>query len=72
MELWLAREKNNYLSLCTHKQEYDNFLDSWEVPTEYYDDDYGFHVYIPEDLFPEVKFENSPMRVELKLIKDDK
>lgn len=68
MELWIARDKDNSLSLCNHKLEYDDFLDSWEQPSEYYDDDYSFHVYIPEDLFPEVTFENSPMQVELKLI----
>lgn len=48
-----------------------NFFDSWE-PKEYYDDDCSFHVYIPENLFPEVTFENSPMIVELKLVQNDK
>lgn len=46
-----------------------NFFDTWEEPTEFYDDDYSFHVYIPEKLFPDVTFENSPQEVELKLIK---
>lgn len=68
MELWIARDKDNSLSLCTHKQVYEEILDVWNEPDECYDDDYGFHVYIPEDLFPEVKFESSPMKVELKLI----
>ena len=72
MELYIARDKDNSLSLCTHEQVYDDFLDSWEPPNEYYDDDYGFHAYIQENLFPEVTFENSPMKVELKLIQDDK
>lgn len=68
MKLYIARDKDNSLSLCTHKQVYDDFLKSWEEPTEYYNDDYSFHAYIPEDLFPEVTFENSPQEVELKLI----
>lgn len=72
MEIYIARDKDNSLSLCNHKQEYDDFLDSWEQSDECINDDYGFRVYIPENLFPEVKFENSPMRVELKLIQDDK
>ena len=72
MELFIARDKDNSLSLCTHKQVYGGFFDTWHEPKEYYDDDYSFHVYIPEDLFPEVTFENSPMKVELKLIQDNK
>ena len=68
MELWIARDKDNSLSLCNHKLEYDDFLDSWEQPIECINDAYGFRVCIPEDLFPEVTFENSPMKVELKLI----
>ena len=72
MELYIARDKNNSLSLCTHEPVYEEFFDSWEESREYYDDDYSFHVYIPEDLFPEVTFENSPMKVELKLVQDDK
>ena len=68
MELYIARDKNNYLSLCTHKQIYTNLFDSWVEPKEFYNDDYAFHAYIPENLFPEVTFENSPMKVELKLI----
>ena len=72
MKLYIARDKDNSLSLCTHKPIYDEFLDSWEEPKEYYDDDYSFHIYIPENLFPEVTFENSPMIVELKLVQNDK
>ena len=72
MELYIARDKDNSLSLCTHKQVYVKLFDAWEKPKEYYDDDYSFHVYIPENLFPEVTFENSPMKVELKLIQNDK
>ena len=72
MKLYIARDKDNCLSLCTHKQVYDEFYDVWEEPDECYNDNYGFHVYISDDLFPEITFENSPMKVELKLIQDDK
>lgn len=71
MKLWIARDKNNSLSLCTHKQVYVRLFDTWGEPKEFYNDDYAFHAYIPENLFPEVKFENSPMRVELKLVQDE-
>lgn len=72
MKLYIARDKDNSLSLCSHKPVYKEFSDSWEEPRGCYDDDYAFQAYIPENLFPEVKFENSPMRVELKIIQDDK
>lgn len=72
MELYIARDKDNSLSLCTHKPIYINLFDSWAEPKEFYNDDYAFHAYIPENLFPEVTFENSPMKVELKLIQDNK
>lgn len=68
MELWIARDKDNSLSMCTYKHEFVKLFNSWEPPKEYYDDDNSFHVYINDKLFPEVTFENSPMKVELKLI----
>lgn len=69
MKLYLARDKDNSLSLCTHKQVYCELFDSWEQSKEYYNDDNSFHAYIDEKLFPEVTFENSPQAVELKLVK---
>lgn len=72
MEIYIARDKDNSLSLCNYQPIYDEFFDSWEEPKENYDNDYSFHVYIPEGLFPEVTFENSPMKFELKLVQDDK
>ena len=64
MKLYIARDKDNSLSLSTHKPIYDEFFDTWEEPNEFYDD-YSFHAYIPENLFPEVTFENSPKEIEL-------
>ena len=69
MKLWIARDKDNSLSLCTHKQVYDEFIDSWEEPKEFFDDRYAFYAYIPNNLFPEVTFENSPQQVELVIKK---
>lgn len=72
MELYIARDKDNSLSLCSHKQIYCALFGSWEQPKEFYNDDYSFHAYISENLFPEVTFENSPMKVEVKLIQNNK
>lgn len=72
MELFIARDKDNSLSLCAHKPVCEELFGSWEELHRCYDDDYAFQAYIPENLFPEVTFENSPMRVELKLVQNDK
>lgn len=69
MKLYIARDKDNSLSLCNHKHIYCELFGSWEPPKEYYNDDIAFHAYIDDKLFPEVTFENSPQEVELKLIK---
>lgn len=68
MKLYIARDKDNSLSLCSHKQIYDEFFDSWQEPKEFFDDKHAFYTYILEKLFPEVTFENSPQEVELKLV----
>jgi len=62
MKLWIARDQNGDLFLYPIKP--DRYV------TEYYvffngDDCYD----IDNRLFPEVTFENSPMEVELKLVK---
>ena len=66
MKMWVARAEDNKLTLHASEPEY------WE------DEDWDgeeCHYYwccpimaLPEHLFPEVTFENSPMEVELKLI----
>ena len=64
MRLWIARESDN--------------LDLYAYDTEpWYNEDYGGwmsngNCYVLDlMLFPEVTFENSPQRVELKLVKED-
>lgn len=60
MKLWIARNKDNNLivfqskPILNNKQEWDEILN----------EDF---MLIPEYLFSEVTFENSPMQVELKL-----
>lgn len=69
MKLWIARDTDNSLSISNHKLIYVGLITDWTPTKEYYDDDTSFHVYIDENLFPEVTFENSPQEVELKLVK---
>lgn len=68
MKLWIARDKDNSLSISNYKLVYAGIIQGWTLPKEYYDDGNSFHVYIDDKSFPEVTFENSPMEVELKLV----
>ena len=68
MEVYIARDKDNSLSLCSHKPIYSELFSSWSPPKEYYNGDTSFHVYIDENLFPEVTFENSPKQAKITLL----
>lgn len=59
MELWAARDKNCDLSLYDVEPT-ENGFGCWESSGNYYEIDWR--------LFPEVTFENSPQKVEIKLI----
>ena len=61
MKLWVARNVDNTLVLFQSKP----ILTDEVIWGEILNEDYMF---IPEYLYPEVTFENSPMEVELKLI----
>ena len=61
MKLWIARNVDNTLVLFQSKPILKDEL-IWD---EILNEDCMF---IPEYLYPEVTFENSPMEVELKLI----
>ena len=65
MKLWIARNQNGSLWLHEEKPSlvYDEELGSW-----YYEKGDFLGLY-DESLFPEVTFENSPVQVELKLVK---
>lgn len=62
MKLWIARNKSKVIKLFTIKTEYNSILDEWKG--------YDFEeIELSVLNFTEVTFENSPMQVELKLIK---
>lgn len=63
MELWIARDKDRELCLFYGKKPEINGDSFWygnlPYPTKY--------IKLDENLFPEVTWENSPMKVELKI-----
>lgn len=62
MKLWIARNKSKTIKLFTIEPEYNSFLDEWKG--------YDFEeIELSVLNFTEVTFENSPMQVELKLVK---
>lgn len=62
MDLWIARNKCGELFFYVYKP----------VKSEYYfkPDFFGYQKRIDRSLFPEVTWENSPQKVELKLMKE--
>lgn len=64
MKLWIARDKDGELVLYTERPE--RIDDIFIAPTE------DTHIiFLEEDRYPEVTWENSPQQVELKLIEED-
>ena len=68
MKLWIARDKDGGLYLYNYKpcknETLERFTCSIKSNGEW-SEEYELNSY----LFPEVTFENSPMEVELKLVK---
>ena len=64
MKFWIARNKDNNLIVFQSKP----ILNDWQEWDEVLNEDFMF---IPNYLFPEVTFENSPMQVELKLVDNE-
>ena len=67
MKLWIARDKNDGLWLYSKKPKLSEDVEGIWVCSQY-----GMPVEVivlPAEMFPEVRFENSPQQVELKLIK---
>ena len=60
MKLWIARDKDGYLFLFDEKP---NRYEFW------FDSKLGDSYNLKDDFFPEVTFENSPKKVEIKLVK---
>lgn len=62
MKLWIARNISGKLTLFEEEPYVvDGDWGTWRT--------YGSCMVIDKELFPEVTFENSPQKVELKLIK---
>ena len=62
MKLWIARNKDNTLVLFQSKPVLDDNLNWNEILNE-------DCMFIPEYLYAEITFENSPQMVEVKLVK---
>lgn len=62
MKLWITRDESNRLTIHLKK------------PTKYIYNEYWNNglCCLPNDLFPEVTFKNSPQQIELKLVKNGK
>ena len=61
MEYWIVRDERGFLFLYDD-EPYVNGYGRWKTSGNYY--------LIDDYLFPEVTFENSPKRVQLKLIEE--
>ena len=61
MKLWIARDKDNTLIVFQSKPLLDSEYNWYEILNEDF-------MLIPEYLFPEVTFENSPQEIELTLL----
>lgn len=59
MKLWIARDRDNSLSLFKSKPI--NHADICWIPRE--DIDCGSYINLPESEFPEITFDNSPKEI---------
>lgn len=62
MTLWIARDKDNSLSLFVSKPI--NHRDECWIPRE--DIDCGNYLTLPDSEYPEITFENSPQQINLQ------
>lgn len=60
--LWIARDKDNSLSLFVSKPI--NHRDECWIPRE--DIDCGNYLTLPDSEYPEITFENSPQQINLR------
>lgn len=67
MELWIARDDTSELWLYD-MEPVESPVKGQFVPD--YDNDTHTSIELPECWFPEVTFENSPQKVELKLVEE--
>lgn len=70
MDLWIARNEDGMLKVFKRKPHkvYDGFTKTtyWNIVNST-----GDYMCLPDSSFPEVTFDNSPKRVELKLVEDE-
>lgn len=67
MKLWIARDKNGDMGLYSQKPIWRKV--TWCTDPTYFDwVNANFLGYLEKGSFPEVTFENSPQKVELKLM----
>ena len=64
MELWIARDMGNNLSLFSNKPKLQ-FVDNYNKQIWVGD----VVAYLNSNLFPEVNYGNSPIQVKIKLVK---
>lgn len=69
MELWIARDESGLIAVYKRKpcKKYDTFTrkEHWCIANSC-----GDYMCLPDACFPEVTFENSPKRVEIKLMEE--
>lgn len=63
MELYVARDKDGTLAVYPEIPERN-------VVGGYFHFSYDYYLPLDDDLFPEITWENSPKKVELKLVKE--
>ena len=64
MELWMARDMSNNLSLFSNKPKLQ-FINNYSKQIWVGD----FVADVKPDLFPEIHYGNSPIEIEIKLVK---
>lgn len=65
MEMWIARDYDNTLWIF---EKYPIKKENLFYPTTDINGNFTFYRSLPTDMFSEVTFENSPQKVELKLV----
>lgn len=69
--MWVARDEADVLCLYTHKPirtENDKTIGNWWIlPHEIEDSGEGEYIVIDPNLFPELRWEDEPIEVELRI-----
>lgn len=69
MELWIARDEIGLIAIYKREpyKKYDTLMrkEYWCIASSC-----GDYMCLPDESFPEVTFENSPKKVEIKLVEE--